>query len=217
MKRLLSIAVMVSALVSVASAQFTLNTLFTGGFNGQGTQGNVNYMDIVTGPLEITITGWDWHLQQAAGTVFNVSIWTMSGTAAGNETNEAPWSLASVGTGLTGGPNGPSAITQTTPIVLAPNTTTGLMTAVGINVNLSHSGGDGNATYGSGTNQTYTDGRVTLLAGASLDSPWNRGGQGLNVPRIPNVNMHYDAVPEPASMAVLGLGVLALLRRRKKA
>jgi hypothetical protein len=39
---------------------------------------------------------------------------------------------------------------------------------------------------------------------------------GDNDPRIDNIVLAFEAVPEPATMAVMGLGLLAVLRRRRK-
>ncbi|RYG37424.1 PEP-CTERM sorting domain-containing protein [bacterium] len=66
------------------------------------------------------------------------------------------------------------------------------------------------ATNVQGTNSIFS---YTFTAGSSTDITFlsNNG----NVSHIDNVTL--NAVPEPASMAALGLGGLALLRRRRKA
>ncbi|MCC7433425.1 MAG: PEP-CTERM sorting domain-containing protein [Methanoregulaceae archaeon] len=45
---------------------------------------------------------------------------------------------------------------------------------------------------------------------------WTTAYFGITAPRA-NMSLELTAVPEPASMAILGLGVAALIRRRKKA
>ncbi|MCH8977865.1 MAG: PEP-CTERM sorting domain-containing protein, partial [Armatimonadetes bacterium] len=46
--------------------------------------------------------------------------------------------------------------------------------------------------------------------------PWNNDNAGFNDTRVANFNMRYDAIPEPGSMIALGIGVAALLARRRR-
>jgi len=69
-------------------------------------------------------------------------------------------------------------------------------------------------------------GRYRLYTGVQADpnSSWQDGMQSYeNTILFPDredyvdITLHFVPVPEPASMAVLGLGAIALLRRKKKA
>lgn len=67
----------------------------------------------------------------------------------------------------------------------------------------------------------YTQFSVTLASGGTGRFAFNYnvpngGPSGANSDFIGIDDVQYTAVPEPASMAVLGLGVAALLRRRRK-
>lgn len=67
----------------------------------------------------------------------------------------------------------------------------------------------------------YTQFSVTLASGGTGRFAFNYnvpsgGPAGANSDFIGIDDVQYTAVPEPASMAVLGLGVAALLRRRRK-
>lgn len=67
----------------------------------------------------------------------------------------------------------------------------------------------------------YTQFSVTLSSGGTGRFAFNYnvpsgGPSGANSDFIGIDDVQYTAVPEPASMAVLGLGVAALLRRRRK-
>jgi len=57
---------------------------------------------------------------------------------------------------------------------------------------------------------------VTILLGTASNTPWDRGGGGIFNPRVANFTMRYDAVPEPGSMIALGIGITALLARRRR-
>ncbi|MEI7577101.1 MAG: PEP-CTERM sorting domain-containing protein [Armatimonadota bacterium] len=99
-----------------------------------------------------------------------------------------------IGATIYGGNTGTQAI-QSNPMALG--TLKGLL----------DSGGNSTAVYGfnigagSGVNGTWTGAADTLSY---------RFGTG------PVQTYNFEAVPEPASMAALGMGALALLRRRKK-
>ena len=200
-----------------ASAQFTISTLFGLTNGGNGGNGAV-YFDIITNANDVTITGWDWNMEEAAGASFGISVWTISGTAQGNEQSNVGWSFQTGGSGVTAGPDLASVVTPDVDVVLTANTTTGVMLVGGLNVNFAYTLGDGNTTYGSGTNQTYSDSFMTILLGAATHDPWNDGSglAGYFNPRVANFNMRYDAIPEPGSMIALGIGVAALLARRRR-
>jgi len=198
-----------------ASAQFTISTLFN--FTNGGNGGNgANYFDIVTNANDVTVTGWDWNIQEAAGAPFGISVWTIAGTAETNEQDPAGWSFRTGGTGLTGGVDSPSPITMDSSFTFAANTTTGVMIVIGTNVNYAYTLGDGSAAYGGGTNDNYSDANLTINLGAATLRPWNNDNAGFTDTRVANLNMHYDAIPEPGSMIALGIGLAALLARRRR-
>ena len=196
-----------------ASAQFTISTLFASNNNGN-TTGAV-YYDLVTGANEVTITGMDWNMFEQVGTGFGISVWSIPGTASGFEQDRTGWSFETGGTGVAAGTDLPSVLTLSDPIVLAANTTTGFMNHVST-VALAYTNGLGSTTYGDGSNQTFSDANLTINLGAATNSPWTEGTAGFFSPRIANMTIRYDAIPEPASMIALGIGVAALLARRRR-
>lgn len=75
------------------------------------------------------------------------------------------------------------------------------------------SGGDGYQVGGHTQNSIYNDNGTFWYSNAGSLSNWD----GQN--RVPEMAIYVEAapVPEPASMAALGLGALALIRRKRKA
>ena len=211
----LLVGVALAVACASASAQFTISTLFD--FTNGGNGGNgANYFDIVTNANDVTVTGWDWHVQEAAGTSFGISVWTIPGTAEGNEQSNTNWVFRTGGSGVAGGQDLPSPITMDSQFTFNANTTTGVMIVIGTNVNFAYTLGDGSATYGGGTNDNYSDANFTINLGSATLRPWNNDNAGFNDTRVANFNMRYDAIPEPGSMIALGIGVAALLARRRR-
>ena len=65
-------------------------------------------------------------------------------------------------------------------------------------------------------NTTYDDGRVLYQNYNSWTTTPVLGSLGNNSGRDANFHMNITAVPEPSAVALLGLGGLALLRRRRR-
>ena len=198
-----------------ASAQ-SITTLFA-----ENNQGNLNasvYFDIVAGSLDIEVSGWDWNIVQAAGVSFGISVWTRPGGAFGFEESNAGWVFETGGSGVSAGPDMPSVITQDNDFLFPRNTTTGVMLVTGLTASHHYTTGTPNVSgaYGTATNATYSNADMTILLGGSTNSPWNNANNGYFNPRIANFTMYYTAIPEPGSMIALGIGVAALLARRRR-
>ncbi|MCB0535307.1 MAG: HYR domain-containing protein, partial [Saprospiraceae bacterium] len=146
----------------VAGPPMQLQSITTGGNTGNpGGLVFFNIDNLSGGDIELTEIGLSINANST------VEIWTKAGTHVGFETNQAAWTLsgtADATTGATGiGVLTPAPIT-TGPIVLPPGIT---------GVGLIAPSAQHNYTNGTGANQTFTDGTVTLTMGTALNFPWN--------------------------------------------
>ncbi|TWU16350.1 PEP-CTERM sorting domain-containing protein [Allorhodopirellula heiligendammensis] len=188
-----------------------ITTLFssnTGGFNG----GNV-YFDLnILSPTGIRIERIATNTSETF-TAGRMNIYTRPGTYVGSTGSTAGWTLASSGFGNSAGLYQPSMF-DVTDFILGPGVT-------GIAIE-SQSGVWGHAyTIGTGTNQFYSNGDLSISLGAATQTPFTGT---LFAPRVWNGTLQYSevsAVPEPSSLAVLGVGLsiagLATTRHRWRA
>ena len=153
--------VLVGALASAIAAQSPLTTLYAGG-NGLGAASTI-YFDVVLS-VPLTFTQIDVNSSSTVGTVGSIDVRWVASTYVGNDTNAAVWTLGGAGPGTAAGAGVPSACALT-PFSLLPGNYGIAVTFNGIGQN--YTDGNGTATPGSGSNQTYTNNDLTLLAGAS--------------------------------------------------
>jgi hypothetical protein len=183
MKKLLPLLAI--AVGAVATAQSPLTTLFAQ--NNGGAAGWTMYFD-VTVNVPLTFTQFD--INNNAGAVAgSISVYytTSATTYVGNDTVPGAWTLG--GTGACTG----AAINLPTPCVISPFTLpvgSYGMAVVHTGVSPAYTNGNGTATPGSGTNQTYSTAELTLRAGASA-----AGGLGTAIcctPRVINCNIYFN-------------------------
>ncbi|MCB8932126.1 MAG: PEP-CTERM sorting domain-containing protein [Fimbriimonadaceae bacterium] len=186
--------------VPFAGAQ-SITTLYAA--NNQGNLGGAAYFDVTVGSTALTVTGFDTNTIQTVA--FDFSVYTRNGAGIGNET-AGDWTLVATGSGVGLGTNNPSAVTLNNTFTLSANTLTGMALVMGPQAQHTY-------TNGTGANQDYSNADLALHLGSTSNVPFT--APTFN-PRVWNGTIYYTPVPEPATMAILGLGVLPLLRRKRK-
>ncbi|MFZ1677779.1 MAG: proprotein convertase P-domain-containing protein, partial [Saprospiraceae bacterium] len=138
-----------------------LNTITTGG-NGNNANGMV-WFDITN------LTGSTINVTQIGMNIANattLNVYRKTGTFAGFQTNAGAWTLVATGNANVGPFSGPFPGNGT----LTPcNVSFTLLPGVN-GIALGMPGSASNYTNGNGTNQTYTDGTITLTAGSTANT-----------------------------------------------
>jgi PEP-CTERM motif len=196
------------ALTPVCAFAQTLSTL--GPNNGSGGV----FFDLTAAGNNLSFNSFATYFgSTTVGTPASVEVWVRSGSFVGFTTANTGWTLYETVAGTAAGTGTLSApIAFTTPIALTAGSTTGFYVH-------SITAGNGIRYQGTGTTSTstFSNADITLFSNVARTGAVSFGGSQFT-PRAFSGDINYtvSSVPEPASMAALGLGLAALLRRKKK-
>ena len=208
-KYLLAGTVACLATAGTASAD-SLSTLFAGG-NG-GNEGWGVFFDVeITNPAGLIFNQVDLNARGGiTGDPIGLEVYIIAGgsdfaNTAGPTSSSAGWTLVGTGSGSSAGANVPTPVVLDSSFTLMPG-----LYGMGVRT----TGLGQNYTNGDGTNEFFANSDLSLALG-NARSGADGFGSSRFFPRVWNGTLHYEVVPAPGTAALLALGGLMGVRRRR--
>jgi hypothetical protein len=201
-----------AALALALSASAQTLPAHPGPANNGGSAGWAMFMDLEALSGNLTVTELTTANTGAAGAGFSVEVFTRTGTALGGPVGMGPgsspagWTSLGVAAATQGAtPSGVSLPIDIPDIAL----TQGQVTGVALQFS-----GVGPRYFGTGTPpySVFSDANLMLTTGDGRSAPFTTGGSFFTSRALVG---EITYIPEPASLTLIGLGVLALARRRR--
>jgi len=171
------------------------------------------FIDMTAGANDLSVFQIDTQFAGAVGLNVSVEVYTRPGTYVSFQASSAGWTLLGTMGAVAAG------TTTSTPIALSSTIDIAAGQTVGVYLHSITSGG-GIRYFGTGTtsNTNFNDSDLSLFTAHARTGSVAFAGT-MNTPRALAGAVHYNVnpVPEPATMVALGLGAVAVLRRRRAA
>ncbi len=196
--QLLTAAVLaIGILVPVTASATSITTGFTGTTVCRHCG---NFFDVTTFANSLNVFGLE--INVGTGSI-PVDVYIKSGSYVGFETNAAAWTLASSNT-VTGLGQGLATLVDITDFMLPANSVTAMYVMQGL----------GTDVYYDSVASTFLNADLQLDLGKSGVSNFSTT---IYSPRTWNGTINYNAVPEPTTLALMGLGLAGIGWKRRKA
>ena len=176
----------------------------------------INFQNTSTETLQLT-GRFDLNLAGTGGTTNSYQVYVKNGALVGTEMSPAPWTLLGEATTTINAAGTYTTIDVGSTYDVSAGSTIGLAFFLS-----SADNGAGYVGYRSGAN-SYSDANATITTGLAKGY---RGGYSPNIdnlfaidtftPRTWSGRVEYQAVPEPATLALLGLGLAGVASRRRR-
>jgi hypothetical protein len=170
------------------------------------------FMNLTALAQPLNVVSFQTYFSSAAGTPVSVQVYTRPGTYVGFTASNVGWTLSETVVATSNGTTGLSIPFSLANPILLP---TGQVTGVYLHAVTAGGGIRYTGTGASPPVTTWSNADLQLFSDTSRTGAVAFAGTQFS-PRTFAGNVNYAPVPEPASLAALGLGALALLRRRKK-